>query len=187
MHLSPQDFVGRNDLEIGFPEDIVKGDLSKGIRGFWSDDSEVINTGKSKFIMEEPSIIDGKPQVMSTVKVPLIDSEGFVWGVLGFVHNITELKRTEENLRKKDQLLQAVAEATHQLIINNNLEDAIGESIQLLGIKMNVNIVNVYRNYVDPSTKKKYTSQMIHWDSSNGELVANSPDLSISRCRKKPR
>ena len=177
MHLSPQDFVGKNDLEIGFPEEIVKGDLSKGIRGFWSDDKEVITTGKSKFIMEEPSIIDGKPQVMSTVKVPLIDSEGFVWGVLGFVHNITELKKTEENLRKKDQLLQAVAEATHQLIINNNLEDAIGEAIQLLGIKMNVDIVNVYRNNVDSSTKKKYTSQMIRWDSASGELLANNPDL----------
>jgi PAS domain S-box-containing protein len=177
MHLSPQDFVGKNDLEIGFPEEIVKGDLSKGIRGFWSDDKEVISTGKSKFIMEEPSIIDGKPQVMSTVKVPLIDSEGFVWGVLGFVHNITELKKTEENLRKKDQLLQAVAEATHQLIINNNLEDAIGEAIQLLGIKMNVDIVNVYRNHVDSSTKKRYTSQMIRWDSASGELLANNPDL----------
>ena len=177
MHLSPQDFVGKNDLEIGFPEDFVKGDTTKGIRGFWSDDKEVISTGKSKFIMEEPSIIDGKPQVMSTVKVPLIDAEGFVWGVLGFVHNITELKKTEENLRKKDQLLQAVAEATHQLIINNNLEDAIGEAIQLLGIKMNVNIVNVYRNHVDNSTKKKYTSQMIRWDSASGELVANNPEL----------
>lgn len=177
MHLSPQEFVGKNDLEIGFPEDFVKGDLSKGIRGFWSDDREVISTGKSKFIMEEPSIIDGKPQVMSTVKVPLIDSEGFVWGVLGFVHNITEMKKTEENLRKKDQLLQAVAEATHQLIINNSLEDAIGEAIQLLGIKMNVNIVNVHRNYVDPATKKKYTSEMIRWESSTSELVANSPDL----------
>ena len=177
MHLSPQDFVGKNDLEIGFPEEIVKGDPSKGIRGFWSDDKEVITTGKSKFIMEEPSIIDGKPQVMSTVKVPLIDSEGFVWGVLGFVHNITELKKTEENLRKKDQLLQAVAEATHQLIINNNLEDAIGEAIQLLGIKMNVDIVNVYRNHVDSSNKKKYTSQMIRWDSASGELLANNPDL----------
>ena len=114
---------------------------------------------------------------MSTVKVPLIDSEGFVWGVLGFVHNITELKKTEENLRRKDQLLQAVAEATHQLIINNNLEDAIGEAIQLLGIKMNVDIVNVYRNNVDSSTKKKYTSQMIQWDSASGELLANNPDL----------
>jgi PAS domain S-box-containing protein len=177
MHLLPQEFVGKNDLEIGFPEEIVKGEASKGIRGIWLDDKEVISTGKSKFIMEEPSIIDGKPQVMSTVKVPLIDAEGFVWGVLGFAHNITELKKTEENLRKKDQLLQAVAEATHQLIINNNLEDAIGEAIQLLGIKMNVNIVNVFRNHVDTSTKKKYTSQMIRWDSTSGELNSNSPDL----------
>jgi PAS domain S-box-containing protein len=177
MHMSPQDFVGKNDIEIGFPEEIVKGDPMKGIRGYWSDDKEVITTGKSKFIMEEPSIIDGKAQVMSTVKVPLIDSEGFVWGVLGFVHNITELKKTEENLRKKDQLLQAVAEATHQLIINNNLQDAIGESIQLLGIKMNVNIVNVFRNHVDTATKKKYTSQMLHWDSTTGELVNNNIEL----------
>ena len=73
--------------------------------------------------------------------------------------------------------MQAVAEATHQLIINNNLEDAIGEAIQLLGIKMNVNIVNVFRNHVDTSTKKKYTSQMIRWDSTSGELNSNSPDL----------
>jgi PAS domain S-box-containing protein len=177
MHLSPQEFVGKNDLEIGFPEEIVMGDPAKGIRGYWLDDKEVITSGKSKFIMEEPSTIDGKPQVMSTVKVPLIDAEGFVWGVLGFVHNITELKKTEENLRKKDQLLQAVAEATHQLIINNNLEDAIGEAIQLLGIKMNVNIVNVFRNHVDTATKKKYTSQMIRWDSTSGELTANCPEL----------
>ncbi len=176
MHLAPQEFVGKNDLEIGFPEDFVKGDPLKGIKGFWSDDREVINTGKAKFIMEEPSIIDGKPQVMSTVKVPLIDAEGFVWGVLGFVHNITELKKTEESLRKKDQLLQAVAEATHQLIINNNLEDAIGEAIQLLGIKMNVNIVSVYKNYVDPATKKSFTNQLVCWDSASGELISNHPD-----------
>ena len=136
MHMTPQEFVGKNDLEIGFPEEMVKGDPMKGIRGFWADDKEVINTGKSKFIMEEPSIHTMvKPQVMSTVKVPLIDSEGYVWGVLGFVHNITEIKKTEESLRRKDQLLQAVAEATHQLIINNSLEEAIGEAIQLLGYK----------------------------------------------------
>jgi PAS domain S-box-containing protein len=177
MHMLPQEFVGKNDLEIGFPEDIVKGSARKGIRGFWSDDDEVIKTGKSKFIMEEPSMLDGKPQVMSTVKVPLTDAEGYVWGVLGFVHNITELKKTEENLRKKDQLLQAVAEATHQLIINNSLEDAIGESIQLLGIKMNVDIVNVYKNYTDTQTKQTLTSQFVHWDSATGDLLTNNEQI----------
>lgn len=177
MHMLPQEFVGKNDIELGFPEDIVKGSPEKNIRGFWSDDREVINTGKSKFIMEEPSMLDGKPQVMSTVKVPLTDPEGYVWGVLGFVHNITELKKTEDNLRKKDQLLQAVAEATHQLIINNSLEDAIGESIQLLGIKMNVDIVNVYVNHIDPKNNTQLTSQLLHWDSFTSELLTNNPEL----------
>ena len=177
LHMNTQEFVGKNDLEIGFPAELVTGDPLRGIRGFWADDRDVINTGKAKFIMDEPTMIDGKPQVMSTVKVPLIDSEGYVWGVLGFAHNISELKKTEENLRKKDQLLQAVAEATHQLIINNNLEDAIGEAIQLLGIKMHVDIVNVYRNNVDPVTHNCTTSQMVHWDSVTGDLLSNNPDI----------
>ncbi len=177
MRMQPQEFVGKNDLEIGFPEELVLGLPDKHIRGFWEDDNEVISTGKSKFIMEEPSLTDGKPQVMSTVKVPLTDAEGYVWGVLGFAHNITELKKTEDNLRKKDQLLQAVAEATHQLIINNSLEDAIGESIQLLGIKMNVDIVDVYVNHYNPQIKKAVTAQLLHWDSFSGELLHSDPSL----------
>lgn len=176
MRMQVQDFVGKNDVEIGFPEDIVKGDPGKGIRGFWADDKEVISTGKTKFIPEEPSVIDGKPQVMSTVKVPLRDAEGYVWGVLGFVHNITESKKTEEDLRKKDQLLQAIAEATHQLISNNNLEDAMGEAIQLLGIKMQVDHVNVYKNEFDVASGNIVANQLIHWGSNNdGELIHRDP------------
>jgi PAS domain S-box-containing protein len=177
MHMTTQDFVGKNDIEIGFPEDLVKGDPLKGIRGFWADDRDVINSGKAKFVIDEPSMVDGKSQVMSTAKIPLIDTEGYVWGVLGFAHNITELKKTEDNLRKKDQLLQAVAEATHQLIINNSLEDAIGEAIQLLGIKMQVDIVNVYKNHADLANNKCTTSQMVHWDSITGEVLANDPGM----------
>ncbi len=177
LHIEPEDFKGKNDLELGFPEELVKGNPSQGINGFWPDDREVIETGKAKFIMEEPYILDGRSQVMSTVKVPLLDNEGYVWGVLGFVHNITEQKKTEESLRKKDLLLQAMSEATHQLIINNSLEDAIGEAIQLLGIKMNVDIVNVYRNTIDPATQICYTSQLVHWDSFVGELLHNNPKM----------
>jgi PAS domain S-box-containing protein len=176
IHISPQDFVGKNDLEIGIPEEIAKGSEEKGIRGYWADDDEVFKTGKAKFILEEPAVIDGKPQTMSTVKVPIRDSEGYVWGVLAFVHNITEQKKVEERLRRKDQLLQAVAEATHQLISNNNIEDAIGEAIQLLGIKMQVDAVNVYKNdnYLDNG--KWYCDQLLHWDSFAAELIYRVPE-----------
>ncbi|MFT3826307.1 MAG: response regulator [Chitinophagaceae bacterium] len=177
MHMMAQEFVGKTELEIGVPEELVKGNAEKGIRGFWTDDEEVIKSGKIKFILEEPHVIDNKPQVMSTVKVPLRDGEGVVWGVLGFVHNITELKKVEESLRRKDQLLQAVSEATHQLISNNSLEDAIGEAIHLLGIKMQVDTVNVYKNRYDAAEDKWYGSQILHWDSSSNELMHGNPDF----------
>ena len=174
MHLTPQEFVGKNDLDIGFPDDLVKGNPIKGIRGFWNDDRDVIESGKSKLIPDEPSEIDGVSQVLSVVKVPLRDAESNVWGVLGFVHNITELKKVEDSLRRKDQLLQAVAEATHQLIINNNLEDAIGESIQLLGIKMQVDTVSVYKNVLNESNLTWFNSRISQWNSFDDELAQST-------------
>lgn len=175
MHRRPQDFIGKDELEVGFPEELVKGDAGNSIRGFWSDDNEVIKSGKAKFIQEEPSFINGKAQVMTTVKVPLRDSDGAVWGVLGFAHNITEQKKAEDRLLHKDQLLQAMAEATHQLISNNHLEEAIGEAIQLLGIKLQVNQVNVYKNDYDAREDKWYSNQLLHWDNATGELVHKDP------------
>src|SRR5690606_3311904 len=130
----PMELIGLNELDLGYSEEIVVGNPEKGIKGLWDEEKEVITTGNTKFSPEEHIVIDGINQIQSVVKVPLKDADGYIWGVLGFVHNITELKKSEEDLRKKDQLLQAVSEATHQLIINNSLEDAIGESIQLLGI-----------------------------------------------------
>ena len=88
----------------------------------------------------------GVQQYFSTTKVPLRDEKDKIWGLLGFSHNITGLKKVEGDLRKKDQLLQAVSEATHQLIGNKNLEEAIGEGVYLLGVKMQVDIISVYQN-----------------------------------------
>lgn len=175
MNRPPQDFIGKDDIEVGFPKELVEGDPEHNIRGFWSDDNEVVKTGKAKFIQEEPSSLNGKPQVMTTVKVPLRDQDGAVWGVLGFAHNITEQKRFEERLLHKDLLLQAVAEATHQLISNNHLEEAIGEAVQVLGIKLQVSSVNVYKNEYRFGENKWYSNQLLHWNSVTRELVHRDP------------
>lgn len=175
MHQTPQFFVGRTDIEAGFSEELVKGNPQKGIRGFWEDDKEVIKSGKSRFAEEEPNVIDGKTQYFSTVKVPLRDSDGYIWGVLGFAHNITDRKMVEEHLHRKDSLLQAVAEATHQLISNNSLEDAMGEAIQLLGRKMQVDIVNIYKN--EASTENGWvTNELLRWENGVDEMLVRNPE-----------
>ena len=173
----PHDIIGKDDLEVGFPVEYVKGDPSRGIRGFWADDDEVVKSGKVMYIPEELNYSNGQLNTMSTVKVPLKDADGHVWGVLGFVHNITQLKKVEESLRRKDQLLQAVAEATHLLISNNNLDQAIGEAIQLLGMKMQVDTLNVYKNEYFVAEDKWYTSRLWQWESVNDELIYRTPDF----------
>lgn len=171
----PVDFVGHNELELGFDEEVVKGNAEKNVMGFWDWDKEVIRTGATQKIPEEPNIINGVSQYFSTVKVPLRDSDGYIWGILGFAHNITEMKKAEERLSRKDLLLQAVTEATHQLISNNNLEDAMGESIRLLGMKMQMDIVNVYK-VEEVNEAGIVTSEMIRWDSRDQNFVYQNPE-----------
>ncbi|MEP7279017.1 MAG: PAS domain S-box protein [Bacteroidota bacterium] len=172
LRLAPEQMVGKNDIDLGFAESVVKGDPENGIRGFWTDDDEVVKSGQLKYVPEELNIFNGFLQYFSTTKVPLYDEKEKVWGLLGFSHNITELKRVEGNLRKKDQLLQAVSEATHQLIGNKNLEEAIGEGVYLLGVKMQVDIISVYKNL--PDTGEQVNMQQIfHWDAANPEAPVN--------------
>jgi PAS domain S-box-containing protein len=169
LHLTPQQMVGKNDIDLGFSEAVVKGDPENGIRGFWTDDDEVIKSGLTKYVPEELNIFNGLLQYFSTTKVPLYDEKEKIWGLLGFSHNITELKQVEGNLRKKDQLLQAVSEATHQLIGNKNLEEAIAEGVYLLGVKMQVDIISVYKNLYDAG-KQVNVQHIIDWDASNTGL-----------------
>lgn len=143
---NPSDLIGKTDVEMGMSEDVVVGNPEKGIRGFWPDSDEVIRTGMPKFIREEPLIIDGHTSIISTAKIPLKNDDGTVWGLLGFVHDITAIKEKEKEILKKDQLLQAVSVATHKLIHNTDFEEAIGEAIKGFSNEMQVDEVNVYEN-----------------------------------------
>ncbi len=42
--LRPKSLSARDDIELGFPEELVKGDPERGIRGFWADDKQVFET-----------------------------------------------------------------------------------------------------------------------------------------------
>ncbi len=139
FHMSPNDFIGKNDLDIGFPEDIVKGNPEKGIRGFWADDRQIMDEGELKVIPEEPAVVDDEPRVLNTIKAPLRNEQGSVVGVVGFVHDITDLKTVEETLREKQaQLQQAMYAArmanweidltTQQFTFNDQVYELLGTS-----------------------------------------------------------
>jgi GAF domain-containing protein len=107
LHMQADDFIGKNDLELGFPEELVLGDPKKDIRGFWADDRLVMDSGEAQVYPNDPATIDDEVHIFHTYKTPLWDDEGNVWGVLAFSRDITE---REQLLADTENLYQASAE-----------------------------------------------------------------------------
>ncbi|HEV2355965.1 MAG TPA: PAS domain S-box protein, partial [Puia sp.] len=69
---------------------------------------------------------------LETIIKPIVDEEQLV-KLICTSRNITDQKLAQDKLKKKDHLLHGVAQATHSLLINTDLGQAITESIQVLG------------------------------------------------------
>jgi PAS domain S-box-containing protein len=88
--------LGKSDYDL-FPK--VQADF------FWKKDREMFNTGRVIDIPEE-SITDknGKVHYLHTKKAPLKNSTGEITHLVGIIEDITELKRTERALIKKEKI-----------------------------------------------------------------------------------
>lgn len=93
MHLPVEAFIGKDDLELGFPEESVMGNPQRGIRGFWADDFLVMTSGESVVVPSEQFVVDGETRFLNTIKIPLRDTKEQVWGILGFARDITDRER----------------------------------------------------------------------------------------------
>ncbi len=123
LHISPDEFVGKNDLDLGFPEELVKGDPDKGIRGFWTDDRLVMDSGQMQVFPDDPATIDGVVHTFHTIKAPLRDADGQIWGVLAFARDITERKRVEEELREGEEQFRTILDSVPAAILITRLAD----------------------------------------------------------------
>jgi PAS domain S-box-containing protein len=113
---TPEDFVGKDNLEMGWPEELVVGSPEKDIRGIWADDCEVMESGRIKLIPRDLVEVQGDLRVFDTIKIPLRDAAGEVWGLLGFARDMTDLKGAEDELRRyRDHLEDLVEQRTAQL------------------------------------------------------------------------
>ena len=109
LHIAADEFIGKNDLELGFPEELVMGNPEKGIRGFWTDDRLVFESNETQVYPDDPATIDGELHTFHTIKTPLRTADGVVWGVLAFARDITERKKAENLIAERANQLETVA------------------------------------------------------------------------------
>ncbi|TAJ55667.1 MAG: PAS domain S-box protein [Nevskiaceae bacterium] len=85
---APRDLLGKDDFQLGWHE---QAELYR------ADDRQVIGTDAPKLDYEEPqTTADGQPIWLRTSKVPLHDSGGKVFALLGIYDDITAHKRGEQ-------------------------------------------------------------------------------------------
>ncbi len=96
-----EEFEGKHAAEL-FPEEAD---------AYYRDDLEVIRSGAPRYgIIEQMAAPDGKKLWVQTDKIPLKDEVGTVTGILVISIDITERKKSEEALRRSEELARARSE-----------------------------------------------------------------------------
>lgn len=95
---SADEIIGKNDYEMAWRD---QAEIYR------SDDKFVIESKQPKLNYEEPQTSsEGKKLWLRTSKIPLIDSEGNIKGILGTYEDITERKLIEEALKISESELR---------------------------------------------------------------------------------
>jgi PAS domain S-box-containing protein len=94
----PSDIIGMDDFELSW---------KKTATLYRSDDTFVMQTKQSKLKYQEPlDKPDGSMMWVETNKLPLLDKNGNVIGLLGTYEDITDHKLSEQKIRKQSEEIQ---------------------------------------------------------------------------------
>ncbi|CEI74139.1 MULTISPECIES: HD domain-containing phosphohydrolase [Romboutsia] len=85
--------IGKNDIETQTVSEEVA-------RGFMEEDKAIIESKKMKVVERRINGQDGREIIEETIKVPVIDEQGQVWGIVGISSDVTEKTELKEKLMK---------------------------------------------------------------------------------------
>lgn len=104
-----KDVIGKTDFDLPWGANIA--------HTFRENDLLVINTGRPISI-EEKTVVDGIEGTVLSQKTPLKNSEGIIIGVLGISVDITELKKTQQELLIAKEAAEAASRAKTEFVQN---------------------------------------------------------------------
>lgn len=107
---SPRDIVGKSDFDLAWSRDESEW--------YRQCDREVMARGEPMINIDETQTLpDGRLTRVLTSKVPLRDSDGTVIGLLGMYADVTEIRSVQDSLRRTNEMLEALIEASPAAIV----------------------------------------------------------------------
>ncbi|HVS97088.1 MAG TPA: response regulator [Puia sp.] len=167
------DIIGRSFEQYVHPEDRCKFLPADQVPAFSDKGHAVENSIIVRYRILRK---DGTYIWLESIIKPIVDEAELV-KLICTSRNITDQMIAQEKLKKKDHLLHAVAQATHSLLINTDLNQAIDESIQVLGSTAMVSRVYLFQNQFDTKTGVWSTTETHEWTERPADLRLHQPQV----------
>ncbi|QQE65388.1 hypothetical protein GFS31_20760 [Leptolyngbya sp. BL0902] len=106
---------------------------------------------------------DGRIIWISESARAIYDDQGSIMGYEGTVEDISERKRGEAELLRRDQLLQGVAQASHRLLAAAHIDAVIPEVLAILGESANTDRAYIYEHHPHSQTGAVAMSMRYEW------------------------
>ena len=162
------DIIGRSFEQYVHPDDRHKFLPADQVPAFADN-----NVSESSIILRYRILRrDGTYIWLESIIKPIVDEAELV-KLICTSRNITDQKIAQEKLKKKDYLLQAVAQATQSLLVNTDLNQAVLESIRVLGSTAMVSRAFIFQNHFDTGSQEWMTSQTHEWTENAGDYRQN--------------
>ena len=111
----PAEIVGKTDYDLSW---------GQFARGYVDDDRSVMESGRPKLGVEEMQVrADGRETWVRMSKVPLLDEDGIVVGMLGTTEDITDRRRAEQALQASEQFLSDILENIPSMVFVKDARD----------------------------------------------------------------
>jgi PAS domain S-box-containing protein len=163
---SREELLGKTDYDF-FPKEQV--DI------FWKQDDLVLESGEENVNEETITDPQGSIRTIVTKKTLHIGKEGEKF-IVGVIRDISERKRAEEELHKKDILLGAASVATNILLTEPDLDSAINQTLELLGESIGIDRVYIFETS-KLETDEYLASRRFEWVRDNVASLLDNPDL----------
>lgn len=120
---------------------------------------------------------DGSHYWVDVTIVPFVDDGNKPYQYMAVRFDITEKKRSEENILIKTKLLSAIAAVISTLFQYENWEDALDASFGIVGNAIKVDRVYYFEIYFDPKTHEGFANQKLEWTARSAHAQLDNPDL----------
>jgi PAS domain S-box-containing protein len=172
-----KDVVGKDDYQMGWRD---QAEL------YSSDDRQVIESGGSKLLIEEPQTTpEGDTITLLTSKMPLLSTTGEIIGVLGVYMDITEFKRAEQALylseKKFKDLLETINLIAVMLDRSGNISFCNDYFLHLTGWTRDEVLNRSWFDLFLPADIREATLSMFTSGIAEGTIPAHNEYLIITR------